>query len=152
VGDGVGHHSDLHLDEIGFGQVLEPVPRRVLRELVKGDRVVDLGEIVVKQSGIVALGELPGLRAHRSTQLLPFGESLRQEGQQRPRLVQPLVGILEPRGVEAQHLPEALTQGGARSRVVADVADPGCRQDPGAEREERVAYLGRPPMSTRRGR
>ena len=47
---------DLHLEEVGLGEVLQPVARGVRRELVEVDARVDVGQLVVEQ-GRVARAE-----------------------------------------------------------------------------------------------
>jgi hypothetical protein len=60
LGGGLGHHPDLHLEEVGLGEVLQAVTGRVRGERVEVDGLVDRREVVVEEHRIASLQQLAG--------------------------------------------------------------------------------------------
>ena len=95
--------------EISLAQVLQSVAGCVLGELVKMDRIVDLGQLVVQQKGIadraraleVALQKLGTVVHVAVVSALPAGVRLAEGLEQRARLFHARVGFVQAAGVRS---------------------------------------------------
>ena len=109
--------------QLGFAEELQAVPLCLLDELVEVHRIVDLGEIVVKEVRWVALQDVLELDLELGTGSVVHRPPRGDQPRQRLRLGDPRRRVGEVIGVEPQHLPRDPAHVAPRIGVVAHVGD-----------------------------
>ena len=135
----------LHVGDVGLGQILQLMSRRVFDELVEVNRLVGGAEIVVKETGIgVFEGSFQFLPHHAMVEVglgFGFGEKLEQGSS----LADLLFGALEVGHVIVHHAPRQVAEVVPGIGIVADVRDALFGQMRCAKAQELVADRGRHP-------
>ncbi len=103
---------------------------RARHELMKVHRLIHRRQIVMEQCAIGMFQQNPRVVGGRSVKRIRLRTPQRQGFQERPRMLQPLHGILKPPRMIQHHVTHQSSNMPRRMRVVADERDPVARQAP----------------------